>query len=567
MFITREKALNHAGGPVLVRSRVPDFLYMLVDDATFPTVSGLDSNSTTTEKSSYFSKRRFAWNDITKERLKIHLKRQNLKLEATSFVSAYENEATAMKFPPFSSTSSIKKGTQKVMKLIIDTKGLVPAWATTTAATHIPIWIEQGALPKVPRGVLYMTTEGFDSFEASAWICLDEVRAMFDLNENGGEKGEWLACGYIPRERVCGQVVLHDVRTREKRFPNEREEEVSKTKKKKKDRKETHQEEMLRCLHPPLIPVRTSSLRSSSSHDKSKRKDTHASKSTLHQSRDSGSERTVKLAQSLLKKALILSAEEVEKERKLQKDKDRQIRTELKISERRPDRGTAVHNMPAEATNADLDANERAEEPSSLGNETVENTLPRDKEPGSVASQDLERSPIPSRHLRHDILQEPHPDIESVIEDLAHTSITTTTPPLQHTSRKDHQKHVVFALSDESSSGRESHYYPRQDSPLDLEPTDHHLAHPRLPRDPSPPPPRPLTPSTNTPASSISPLTLAWFDRIERNLDRGIALKVRIAEVMARQEEKQEWESGNNESDCSVHVRDSRVDLWRRGDY
>ena len=248
----------------------------------------------------------------------------------------------------------------------------------------------------------------------------------------------------------------------------------------------------------------------------------------------------------------------------MQKAEDTQIHTELKTSERRLNRGISVQSTPAKATNADLDANERAEQHLSFRNDAAEDTLPRGKEPRSVASQGLERTPIPSRKSRHEVLQEPQSDIESVIEDLLRTSITTNTPSPQLPPRKENERHVAFALTDGSSSSRQFDRESFQDSPLDIEPMDYHLAHPSLPRNASPTqPPRALTPSTDTPASSISPLTLAWFDRIERDLDKGIALKMRFAEVMARQEEKQERESGNDAIDCSIHKRYSRVGLWR----
>ena len=94
-------------------------------------------------------------------------------------------------------------------KLIIDTSNLHAGWIDTPLG-RIPVWLEHGGLPKVPRGVLYMTPEGVEAFDASIWICIAEVRNILGLKPYHGEEGEWLACGYIPRSMVEAQVVLHN---------------------------------------------------------------------------------------------------------------------------------------------------------------------------------------------------------------------------------------------------------------------------------------------------------------------------------------------------------------------
>lgn len=66
----------------------------------------------------------------------------------------------------------------------------------------------------IPKGVLYMEAEAIKAFDASIWICLDEVRQVFGLKHNDGDEGEWLACGFIPQSMIAAQVVLPDYQER-----------------------------------------------------------------------------------------------------------------------------------------------------------------------------------------------------------------------------------------------------------------------------------------------------------------------------------------------------------------
>ncbi|KAJ4309356.1 hypothetical protein N0V94_008975 [Neodidymelliopsis sp. IMI 364377] len=94
-------------------------------------------------------------------------------------------------------------------KLILSTENMAPGWVDH-ALGRIPIWLEHGPLPKVPRGVLYMTPEGIEAFDASVWICVAEVQEIFGLKPKYGQRGEWLACGYLPRSMVEAQATLPD---------------------------------------------------------------------------------------------------------------------------------------------------------------------------------------------------------------------------------------------------------------------------------------------------------------------------------------------------------------------
>lgn len=99
-------------------------------------------------------------------------------------------------------------------KLIINTSKLHAGWIDTSFG-RLPVWLEHGELPKVPKGVLYMTPEGVEAFEASIWICVAEVRNVLGLKAHHGHQGEWLACGHVPRTMVGAQVVLQEYQRQE----------------------------------------------------------------------------------------------------------------------------------------------------------------------------------------------------------------------------------------------------------------------------------------------------------------------------------------------------------------
>ena len=55
-----------------------------------------------------------------------------------------------------------------------------------------------------------MRAEAVDAFDASIWLCLDEIREVFGLQDHEGATGEWLACGFVPKSMVAAQVLLQD---------------------------------------------------------------------------------------------------------------------------------------------------------------------------------------------------------------------------------------------------------------------------------------------------------------------------------------------------------------------
>lgn len=559
----------------------------------FPSFGSPDGLFMPSQTSHRFTKRNFAWDSLSTKGIETHLESKNRKLEVTNFISAYDSEATALKFPPPSFSSNVKDGTQRITKLIIDTQGLVPAWAITTTTTQIPIWIEQGALPKVPKGVLHMTPEGFAAFEATAWICLDEARALLNLKEGVGERGEWLACGYIPRERVCGQVVIGAATKDKRRAVNKRVDDASDMKQEAK-KKQKREVAVYHGLRAPSIPVRTSSLQSLRPEER-RRGDTQGRAIKPPRSGDTKKEHAMKLAQSLFKTALILSAMELEvcshftsrccitnhirqADRSMHEAKETQIHSDSWLSERDLKQQAAVTlpGTPIKATNEHVDVDyDLTNESSDINDRTTDQHLPKNKRLRKIAAQDF-ASPRETRgsSSREIHPKEPQHDIESMTEDLAATSINTNTPPPSPIlPRKQDQRHVTFAISDEDSS---SHYsndissLAAESSDDVVAPTDHNLTHRQPTYNDSPPvpatPPPVTQPTDAAPISSVSPLTVAWFERIGHSLDKGIALKARLAEVTARQQEMQEWREGGNDGDGWARgVLHDRAGLWRGG--
>ncbi len=118
----------------------------------------------------------------------------------------------ALDAQPFRASAMNKSGftIPHATKLIIDASNLSAGWIDLPLCGKIPVWLEHGELPKVPRGVLYMTQEGIDAFDAAIWICLAEVREILGIQPNYGVEGEWLACGFIPRSMIAAQVVLQN---------------------------------------------------------------------------------------------------------------------------------------------------------------------------------------------------------------------------------------------------------------------------------------------------------------------------------------------------------------------
>lgn len=131
----------------------------------------------------------FKWSDVTTATISAHL---HNTLASSPFLTAYSTATKALKSPTTSAET-----TNRVCKL--STSALVPTTAYTTRDQEIPVWIEQGPLPRLPAGVLHVSTRGFEAFNSSLWICVDELGGL------GGFDGVWLACGGVKGGMVEGE--------------------------------------------------------------------------------------------------------------------------------------------------------------------------------------------------------------------------------------------------------------------------------------------------------------------------------------------------------------------------
>ncbi|KAF1354278.1 hypothetical protein EJ07DRAFT_158674 [Lizonia empirigonia] len=213
------------------RRQLPDHLYVVVDDVAFPTISPPDGSLVTPAPGDFHTKQQFACEYITYDRLRAHFRHRSSSTRKSCFISTFESEGTypaklqaetdnsqeiALKSPPFCASGMTRKRfvVPHPTKLIINTSKLHAGWIDTSLG-RLPVWLEHGELPKVPKGVLYMTPEGVEAFEASIWICVAEVRSVLGLKPHHGHQGEWLACGHIPRTMVGAQVVLQEYQRQE----------------------------------------------------------------------------------------------------------------------------------------------------------------------------------------------------------------------------------------------------------------------------------------------------------------------------------------------------------------
>ncbi|KAF1926905.1 uncharacterized protein M421DRAFT_6477 [Didymella exigua CBS 183.55] len=154
------------------RRLAPVCLYIVVENVASATIDQKNCSIVTPAPGDLRAKLDFKCEDLTRSDLHTHLIHSNCSNLSTKFISVFENEG------------------------------------------RIPVWLEHGDLPMIPKGVLYMRAEAINAFDASIWIRLDEVRESFGLKPNEGDKGEWLACGFIPRSMVAAQVALQDYQRR-----------------------------------------------------------------------------------------------------------------------------------------------------------------------------------------------------------------------------------------------------------------------------------------------------------------------------------------------------------------
>jgi hypothetical protein len=149
--------------------------------------------------------------------------------------------------------------------MAIDTSGIIPAWMSVNNGVRLPVWFEEDA-----------QESGNANDKEVLWFYLDEVKMVLQMDENLGEKGEWLACGFIPQGRVLVRPESSNADPPKRAFSDEEKEEADRHARRERRRLERERLQLdqqefehrikktqsSRVLKAPLIPARKSSLNS-----------------------------------------------------------------------------------------------------------------------------------------------------------------------------------------------------------------------------------------------------------------------------------------------------------------
>lgn len=214
------------------RRSVAKSLYVVVNNAAFEAANDVSGSVVITPPSGdVLAKLRFTCNDLTKSNLRTHLIHSNCPALKTRFISVFDDEGAyglfsrqgransgaevALRANPFWTVgpNSNEPTGYHATKLVLDSSTLQAGWMDTPSG-RLPVWFEHDDPPLVPGGMLNITAHATRSLHASLWVCIDEIRDIFQLRPNEGEKGEWLACGSIPRSMVTARVMLQHHRRR-----------------------------------------------------------------------------------------------------------------------------------------------------------------------------------------------------------------------------------------------------------------------------------------------------------------------------------------------------------------
>lgn len=74
------------------RCDLPDQLYVVVDDVAFPTINHEDGSMVTPASGNFYTEQIFACDDISKDRLRTHLRYPSSSAVDSCFVSTFECE-------------------------------------------------------------------------------------------------------------------------------------------------------------------------------------------------------------------------------------------------------------------------------------------------------------------------------------------------------------------------------------------------------------------------------------------------------------------------------------------
>jgi hypothetical protein len=134
-----------------------------------------------------YSSQQFNYDALNKSSIEAHFQHN----VASSFISLYEREDTASRKRPHHENVRRKSQSYDAMMVYVNTDGMTPAWISVENNVHIPVWFEK---------------DSQESEEAHygevLWFCLEEVKVVLCIDDDLGEKDEWLACGFIPQSRI-----------------------------------------------------------------------------------------------------------------------------------------------------------------------------------------------------------------------------------------------------------------------------------------------------------------------------------------------------------------------------
>ncbi|KAI4631165.1 hypothetical protein J4E83_002694 [Alternaria metachromatica] len=138
------------------------------------------------------SSRDFNYDALNKSSMEAHFQRN----VASSFISLYESKATASSKYPHTDKVGQKPRSFDAAEMAIHTSGLTAAWVTVDKDVRLPVWFDKDK----------QESDNADDEEV-LWFCLQELKAVLQVDEKLGEEDEWLACGFIPESRV---ITRHD---------------------------------------------------------------------------------------------------------------------------------------------------------------------------------------------------------------------------------------------------------------------------------------------------------------------------------------------------------------------
>jgi hypothetical protein len=241
-----EKPRSYPAALLTNRHLIPNFLHIVVERSRVHDIH---------------SSKEFNYDALYKASIEAHFQRN----VASSFISLYESAATASRKHPHSENIRGKPLSYDAVMVDVDTSGMMPAWISVENGVHIPVWFEEHS------------QESGEAHREVLWFCLEEMKQVHLMDNSLGEKGEWLACGFIPQWRVVTHSKSSSSEPPQRVFNDEEKHEADRQARRERRRIETERlqpdqrnfEHMIKKAQssrslkiPPRIPNRKSSLNS-----------------------------------------------------------------------------------------------------------------------------------------------------------------------------------------------------------------------------------------------------------------------------------------------------------------